>query len=148
MDGAGETETRRLKFFQIGVKELEEEVGGRGLLRVFQTNTQLIGIGRRKIKGKNIIIAHGLNELVKVNHVDTHHELAWAIELGELVGVKTHEDHDSMRLVHIENTDPLWVKLQVRLHENFLQRLNQVPKNGALCGFELKEVAVGIWHRC
>ena len=80
---------RKFDVLHIGIKELHHPGVRRSLLRILRTNTQLIWVTRRKEQGQAIIIGQGLNQLEKINHVDTKHILRRAVEILEAIGMET-----------------------------------------------------------
>ena len=63
MDDIAKVQIGNLDFIDVCVKELEEVVRDRRLVRILHTNAELIGIGRREVKRQRIVVAHRLNEL-------------------------------------------------------------------------------------
>ena len=87
MNDAGEVETRNLDVLHIRVKELQEIVRHRRLLRVLHPDSQLVRIGRRQIQCQIIIIPHRLNQLEKIDHVHAQHMLCRTVVRLEAIRV-------------------------------------------------------------
>ena len=144
VDDAREVEVGDLDVLHIRVKELQEVVRDRGLLRVLHTNAELVGIGRGQIEREVVVVAHGLDELEQVDHVHTEDVLGGA-EVGlKAIRVKAEIDEDRVGLIHGHHLDALGVKLQVGLRQNLLEGLNERAKGTGLDGLDLKQIAVGI----
>jgi len=92
MDNAGEVERRDLDVLDIRVEELEKVVGRRRLLAVLHANAQLVGIARGEVERERVVIAHRLDELEEVDHVDTENVLGGAEIVLKAVAVESKID--------------------------------------------------------
>jgi len=115
VDDTREVEGRNLNLLHIRVEQLQEIVRDRGLLRVFHTDSELVRIGRREIQSQAVIVTHRLNQLEKVDHVDTQHVLSRAVVVLETVAVETEKDENRVGLIDGHDLDAIGVELQVRL---------------------------------
>ena len=61
VDDVAEVEVRNLNLVHVSVKEFQEIVGDGGLLGIFHANSEFIGIGRREIERKRVIVPHCLD---------------------------------------------------------------------------------------
>ena len=144
VDDAREVEVRNLDVLYIRVKKLQEVVRDRGLLRVLHTDAELVRIGRGEIKRQVVIVAHGLDELEKIDHVDAEHVLGGA-EVGlKAVRVEAEIDEHGVGLIYGHDLDALGIKLQIGLRKNLLQRLNERAKGTRLDRLDLKQIAIRI----
>ena len=120
VDDAREVEGGNLNLLHIRVEQLEEIVGDSGLLRVFHTDSELVRIGRREIQSQTVIVTHRLDELEKIDHVDSQHMLGRAVIVLEPVAVKTEEDKNRVSLIDGHDLDTIRVELEVGLRQNLL----------------------------
>ena len=97
---------RKFNILHIRIKELHHPGVRRPLFRILRTNTQLVRVTGRKEQGQAIIVRQGLNQLEKVNHVNTKHILRRAVEILEAIGMETQIGQHSMSLIDIDDLDP------------------------------------------
>lgn len=88
-----------LDLVDVGVKELEEVVRDRRLLRVLHADSELVRVGRRQVESQRVIVAHRLDELEKVDHVDAEDVLGRAKVVLEAIGVQAEVDKNRVGLV-------------------------------------------------
>ena len=120
VDDAREVERRNLNLLHIRVEQLEEIVRDRGLLGVLHADSELVRIGRREIQSQTVIVTHRLDELEKIDHVDSQHVLSRAVVVLKPVAVKTEEYKNRVSLVDGHDLYAIRVELEVGLRQNLL----------------------------
>ncbi len=113
MDDGREIEIGDIDLLDIRVEQLEEIIGNRRLLRVFHTNAQLVGVGRRKIESQRIVVAHRLDEFEEIDHIHTQHILLRTVITLKAITVETEIDKNSVSLIYCHHLNALTIKFKI-----------------------------------
>ena len=144
MDDIAKVQIGNLDFIDVCVKELEEVVCDRRLVRILHTNAELIGIGRGEVKRQRIVVAHRLNELEQINHVHAENVLCRAVIVLKAVVIQTQINEDRVSFIYRHHLDAAGVKLQIRLGKNLLECFYERAECSRLDSSDFKEVSVGV----
>jgi len=145
VDDTREVEAWNLNVLHIRIEELEKVVRDGRLLGVLHTDSEFIRIGRREIECERVIVAHGLDELEKIDHIHAEYVLGRAVIGLEAIGEKFEIDKNRMSLVDGHDLDALGVKLEIGLRKDFLEGFNEGTEGSGLYSLNLKEVSVRVW---
>lgn len=133
-----------LDLVDVGVKELEEVVRHRRLLRVLHADSELVRVGRRQVERQRIVITHRLDELEQIDHVNTKDVLGRAKVVLEAISMQAEVYKNRVGLIDGHHLQTGGVELEVSLRQNLLQSLDESAEGACLDCADLEEVAVNV----
>ena len=126
----------------VEIEEVQRVGRSTVLLVVFDLDSKVVGILAIDVEAERVVVVDGLDDLVEVEHIESHVDSPVAVIDLELGGIELQMHQDDAGGVHGEDLHPSVVELYAGVSQEVLERLHEDLEYGGLDGLDLETVIV------